>query len=260
MANNALKSTDITGTLTTTGAVTVSTTPLTVGANATSSTRVNCNGAAATTRGFAIQTAGVNRWIITASSSTESGSNAGSNFNLLAYDDSGTLIDIPVSMSRVAGSTLTLSRPVSATSTLAVTGNVTMPSTDIGGGYGSTGVTVSSAGNIQANGTLTVDGAQTLTGDTTHGGEIIANTVGKGLKVKEGTNAKMGLATLAAGTVTVSTTAVTANSRIFLTPQAGGGTPGWVRVSARSAGTSFTITSSSGTDTSTVAWIIIEPA
>jgi hypothetical protein len=71
----------------------------------------------------------------------------------------------------------------------------------------------------------------------------------------------MGLATLVAGTVTVSTTAVTANSRIYLTGQGDtAGTEGWLRVSARSAGTSFTITSSSGTDTSTVAWMIVEPA
>jgi len=80
------------------------------------------------------------------------------------------------------------------------------------------------------------------------------------LKVKEGTNAKMGLATLAAGTVTVSTTAVTANTRIFLTAQATGGTAGALRISARTAGTSFTITSTSGTDTSTVAWMLVEPA
>lgn len=86
-------------------------------------------------------------------------------------------------------------------------------------------------------------------------------TAGRGLKVAEGTNAKMGLATLAAGTVTVSTTAVTANSRIYLTGQGDtAGTEGWLRVSARVAGTSFTITSSSGTDTSTVAWMIVEPA
>lgn len=84
--------------------------------------------------------------------------------------------------------------------------------------------------------------------------------LGAGLKVKEGTNATMGLATLAAGTVVVNTTKVTATSRIHLTGQADGGTPGWQRVSARTAGTSFTITSSSATDTSTVAWIIIEPA
>lgn len=68
-----------------------------------------------------------------------------------------------------------------------------------------------------------------------------------------------GTATLVAGTVTVATTAVTASSRIFLTTNTPGGTPGWLQVSARTAGTSFTILSSSGTDTSVVAWQIIEP-
>ena len=85
-------------------------------------------------------------------------------------------------------------------------------------------------------------------------------TVGYGLGVKEGTNATMGVATLVGGTLVVSTTKVTANSRIFLMCNTPGGTPGWLQVSARSAGTSFTILSSSGTDTSDVAWIIIEPA
>lgn len=85
-------------------------------------------------------------------------------------------------------------------------------------------------------------------------------TAGKSVNIKEGSNAKMGLATLIAGVVVVNTTAVTANSRIMLTPQIAGGTPGFVRVSARAAGTSFTITSSSGTDTSSIAWVIFEPA
>jgi len=84
-------------------------------------------------------------------------------------------------------------------------------------------------------------------------------TAGRGLRVKEGSNAKMGTSALTAGAATVSNTSVTANSRILLTSNADGGTPGWLRVSARSAGTSFTITSSSGTDTSTVAWLILEP-
>lgn len=85
-------------------------------------------------------------------------------------------------------------------------------------------------------------------------------TVGKGLYVKEGTNATMGSATLVVGTVVVSTTKVTATSRVFLTSQADGGTVGFLRVSARTAGTSFTVSSSSALDTSTLAWIILEPA
>lgn len=81
-----------------------------------------------------------------------------------------------------------------------------------------------------------------------------------GVKVLEGSNAKQGVATLVAGSVVVSNTSITANSRIILTSNADGGTPGFLRVSARVVGTSFTITSSSGADTSTVAYLISEPA
>jgi hypothetical protein len=92
------------------------------------------------------------------------------------------------------------------------------------------------------------------------GGDVSVAVAGKGLKVREGSNAKMGIATLVGGTVTVNTTAVGASSRIFLTSQTSGGTPGSVGVSARVNGTSFTITSTSGTDTSQVAWMIVDPA
>lgn len=93
-------------------------------------------------------------------------------------------------------------------------------------------------------------------------GDVSIATAGKGLKVAEGANAKMGTAVLVAGTVTVSTTAVTANSRIFLTAQVLGtvADPKALAVTARVNGTSFTITSSDNTDTSTVAWMMVEPA
>lgn len=91
-------------------------------------------------------------------------------------------------------------------------------------------------------------------------GDVSIPTVGTGLRVAEGLNAKQGVVTLVAGEAVVSNTAVTANSRIFLTSQDDGGTPGFLRVSTRTAGTSFTITSSSATDTSTVAYQIFEPA
>jgi hypothetical protein len=85
-------------------------------------------------------------------------------------------------------------------------------------------------------------------------------SAGAGFRVAEGSNAKQGVATLVAGTKTVTNSSVTANSRIFLTSQADGGTVGFLRVSARSPGASFTIRSSSATDTSTVAYEIFEPA
>lgn len=121
---------------------------------------------------------------------------------------------------------------------------------------------------VAANNDHTIPGYALFTGglecDTdlqVYGGDVIAGTAGKGLKVKEGTNARMGVATLVGGTVVISTTAVTANSRILLTSQApNAGTPGFLRISARTAGTSFTILSSNAADTSTVAWMIVEPA
>lgn len=89
---------------------------------------------------------------------------------------------------------------------------------------------------------------------------LITSVAGFGLQVKEGSNARMGTAVLVAGTVTVSNTSVTASTRIFLTTQTPGGVPGAVYISARTAATSFDITSTSVADTSTVAFLMVEPA
>lgn len=82
-----------------------------------------------------------------------------------------------------------------------------------------------------------------------------------GISINEGSNKTMGVATLVAGTVTVNTNVVTANSRIFLSVQSLGTVtvPTAVAVTARTAGTSFTITSANVLDTSVVAWMIVEP-
>jgi hypothetical protein len=79
------------------------------------------------------------------------------------------------------------------------------------------------------------------------------------LSLEDGSNKRMGQAVLVGGTVTVSNTSVTANTRIFLSHANTSGTLGHLYISARVAGTSFTITSSSATDTSTVNWLLIEP-
>jgi hypothetical protein len=47
-------------------------------------------------------------------------------------------------------------------STISTSGTATLNDATVGGGYGSTGVTISAAGAIQANGALTVDGTSTL--------------------------------------------------------------------------------------------------
>lgn len=90
-------------------------------------------------------------------------------------------------------------------------------------------------------------------------GNISLTVAGNKLKIATGANASMGTATLVGGTVTVNTTAVSANSIIFLTCNTPGGTQGFLSAPAASitAATSFVINSSSGTDTSTVNWLII---
>ncbi|QMU70814.1 glycosyl hydrolase family 28-related protein [Streptacidiphilus sp. P02-A3a] len=129
------------------------------------------------------------RWALRASSTAEAGSNAGSNFDVVRYDDTGTVIDTPVTVDR------------------------------------QTGVT-------------------TL----------------NGLAINEGvTGPRMGTATLAAGKATVANTSVSATTRIFLTAQSVSGTAGALTVSARTAGTSFTIGSTSATDASVVAWMLVDP-
>lgn len=93
-------------------------------------------------------------------------------------------------------------------------------------------------------------------------GDVVIDVAGGGLFVREGANARSGAATLVAGAATVATTEVTANSRIQLTAQSLGtvAAPQALAVTARVAGTSFTITSADNTDTSVVAWFIVEPA
>jgi len=70
---------------------------------------------------------------------------------------------------------------------------------------------------------------------------------------------RAGLATLAAGAVTVAAPQVTANSVVLITPQSGGAPLALPWVSARTAGTSFSITSLNVTDTAKVGWFFVEP-
>ncbi|MGH9857816.1 MAG: beta strand repeat-containing protein, partial [Acidobacteriota bacterium] len=62
-----------------------------------------------------------------------------------------------------------------ATTFTADTATASFDSLTVGGGYGTTGVTLSNAGTIQANGNLTIDGTSTLTGNTTMGGDLAVN-------------------------------------------------------------------------------------
>lgn len=90
--------------------------------------------------------------------------------------------------------------------------------------------------------------------------DFAVTTAGKGLRIKEGTNAKQGTATLVGGQVVINNASIGTNSRVMLTCQSPGGTPGALYVSSRTAGASFTVRSSSSTDASFFAYEIFEPA
>jgi hypothetical protein len=94
---------------------------------------------------------------------------------------------------------------------------------------------------------------------TVNYGDFTLATAGNGFKVKEGSNARMGTATLVGGTIAVANTSVTANTRIFISRSTTGGTEGTLSTT-QIASTSFTVNSTSGTDTSTVNWLLIEPS
>jgi hypothetical protein len=125
---------------------------------------------------------------------------------------------------------------------------------------------------LTADGSMNI-GPGTAARDTTWGrygvaqigttdSDIVIAMLGKGLKIKEGTNARMGTAILASGTITVANTSVTANTRIFV----GQHTPGTLAnvgapyVSVVTAGTGFTIKSTNASDNSTVSYVLIEAA
>lgn len=100
-------------------------------------------------------------------------------------------------------------------------------------------------------------------GSTTVYGQLLVSTAGKGLSIEASTatNTKLGTTAAMSGTpgaVTVTNSAVTANSVILYNRKTTGGTPGHVSYTI-SAGVSFTLTST-GNETSTFDYMIVEKA
>lgn len=138
--------------------------------------------------------------------------------------------------------------------TLGVTGATTLSSTLASGALTVTGAASASTTLTAGTGITATTGNITATN-----GDVVISTAGKGLNVKTGSNARIGTLTLNGATpVVVNTTAVTADSAIFLTVKTVGGTPAFSWVSARTAATSFSVTGTAG-DTSVLQWFIVEP-
>jgi hypothetical protein len=154
---------------------------------------------------------------------------------------------------RVAGENF--SRAVMRADGMIVLGNGT-------GAPDTTGFYRESAGNLKTDAFLVMNGSGQSNGTFTVWGAdkkaLKAGSPGAGVSVAEGANARLGVATLVAGTVTVSNTSVAANTRIFLSRATAGGTLGQLSYTVN-AGVGFTINASTA-ETSTVNWMLVEPA
>jgi hypothetical protein len=123
-----------------------------------------------------------------------------------------------------------------------------------------TGANVLSGGIDTIN--MTIGGLSNLPSFLLHTGNIDLftnlnlKTAGNKINIATGSNASIGSGTFSSGTATISTTAVTANSRIFI-QYTSCTSCGSTYISAKTAGTSFVVTSTNGSDTSTFDWWII---
>lgn len=86
-------------------------------------------------------------------------------------------------------------------------------------------------------------------------------TVGQGLRIAEGANAKQGLsAAMVAGAVAVANTTITVDSKVVVTRVPGGVNPGAVYVETQTVGVGFSVKSTNAADTARIGWMILEPA
>lgn len=116
-------------------------------------------------------------------------------------------------------------------------------------------VDAGTTGNVTATGTLTA----TLGAITASNGNVVLGTAGNGFQIKEGSNARMGTATLSGGTIAVSNTSAATGDRIFIQRVSGTAAEFGHLSYTISNGVSFTVNSTDAQDDSVVNWLIIKP-
>ena len=108
------------------------------------------------------QTAGVNRWgVDLGTTASESGSDAGSDFAIIAYTDAGAFIDVPVNIVRVAGGAISLQRPITLTKQLNEAPTVTIASAS------TVNIGAAASNQIIISGTTTITGLGTIAAGVT---------------------------------------------------------------------------------------------
>jgi hypothetical protein len=159
--------------------------------------------------------------------------------------------------------------PKGAGDTVFTTGNVTLSSGNLVLTSGNATLTSGNLVLTSGNATLTSGNLILTSGhETITDGNLLFGTAGKGLSIKSGANARIGQATLAAGTFAVVNTSVTANTRVFITRVSiNGSTAVGTLEAVPAAGVGFTINALTPAtaavetnDISIVDWVLIESA
>lgn len=219
------------------------------------------------------------RWVIRRVN-TEATGNVGNDFSIDRYSNTGSALGSAFSIKRSTG-LVTMQGPVGIGTTmplayLDVAGLIAATGLGAGiglqdrtiGGYNGWVWLADKGSAILSQNNLT-GGAPKIAVDST--GLLTAYygvASGAGFKIKEGvSNARMGVASFGNGVVavTVNTTAVTANSRIFLTPVVNSASPlaGMTPpcLGIRTAGSNFTIVwaKDAASTIASVEWMIVEP-
>jgi hypothetical protein len=101
---------------------------------------------------------------------------------------------------------------------------------------------------IGGNANVTITGSLSITGSVAITGSLL---------MPSGSNTRVGSDVLTAGSVLINNTTVTANSLIFVTPTAAGTLTGTLRITAIVPSTSFTVSSTSNTDTAAFSYFIV---
>lgn len=115
---------------------------------------------------------------------------------------------------------------------------------------------------VTRNATTTLRQVATILNSSASISGVAISDQGSGFLIKEGSNARMGVVTLSGGSATVLNNTVTANTRIFLTvnSQSSLNLLGFLRVTGRTPGVSFTISTGIALDFgSVIGWLLIEP-
>lgn len=103
-----------------------------INVTASSGSQIRATAASGVQKGVGFYTGATQRWFVQASAAAETGSNAGSNFNVARFDDTGTFIDNPLSITRSTGVASFVSRPTFAGNTPWDGGNLPSPAQTTG--------------------------------------------------------------------------------------------------------------------------------